>query len=72
MAEVAEHSNVTVQCQANGHPRPSVVWRRDDGLPIRLSGLFNSSSQSSDSQAQVTTPNAINIRKSLFGRPLGS
>lgn len=38
MAEVVEHSNVTIQCKANGHPRPTISWRREDGEPIRLSG----------------------------------
>lgn len=40
VAEITEHSNVSIQCKAHGHPRPSVVWRREDGLPIRLNGRF--------------------------------
>lgn len=41
VVETTEHSNVNIQCKANGHPRPGVVWRRDDGTPIKLSGRFN-------------------------------
>lgn len=38
VAEVAEHSNVSLQCKASGHPRPTISWRREDGEPIRLTG----------------------------------
>ncbi|XP_061680955.1 hemicentin-1 isoform X2 [Syngnathoides biaculeatus] len=27
-------SNVTIPCQAQGHPEPQVIWRRLDGLPL--------------------------------------
>ena len=37
-AEVAEHSNVSIQCKASGQPKPIVTWRRSDGAPIRLVG----------------------------------
>lgn len=35
---MAEHANVSLQCKANGHPRPTISWRREDGEPIRLTG----------------------------------
>lgn len=38
MAELAEHSNVSLQCKTAGNPKPNVVWHRDDGLPIKLNG----------------------------------
>lgn len=38
VAEVLEHANVSLQCKANGHPRPAISWRRDDGEPIKLTG----------------------------------
>lgn len=38
MAEADEHANLTVQCRASGHPKPTVSWRREDGAPIKLNG----------------------------------
>lgn len=45
VTEVIEHSNVSIQCKANGHPKPTISWRRDDGIPIRLNGIFNTKSE---------------------------
>jgi hypothetical protein len=38
VAEVIEKSNVTLQCKASGHPKPTIGWRREDGEPIKLTG----------------------------------
>uniref|UniRef100_A0A6G1S8R6 Lachesin n=1 Tax=Aceria tosichella TaxID=561515 RepID=A0A6G1S8R6_9ACAR len=38
VAEVMEHSNVSLQCKASGHPKPTIGWRREDGEPIKLIG----------------------------------
>ena len=38
MAEALESSNVSLQCKASGHPRPTIGWRREDGEPIKLRG----------------------------------
>lgn len=38
VAEVTEFSNVSIQCKFSGTPKPTVSWRRDDGMPIRLIG----------------------------------
>lgn len=47
VAEVMEYSNISLQCKANGHPKPSIIWRRDDGLPIKLIGGDNANGTSS-------------------------
>lgn len=60
--EVAEHSNVTVQCQASGHPKPSIVWRRDDGSPIRLNGIFQANERNSPETIKTTTDEPIVTR----------
>lgn len=58
MAEIAEHFNVSIQCKANGHPRPSIVWRREDGQPIRLNGRFggDSTRNSLEDQSAANMP----------------
>ncbi|XP_015433825.1 PREDICTED: neurotrimin-like [Dufourea novaeangliae] len=33
---VREGSNVTLRCAATGSPKPTIVWRREDGQPIFL------------------------------------
>ncbi|CAG0915054.1 unnamed protein product [Notodromas monacha] len=33
---VPENSDVMLQCHARGFPTPSIEWRREDDLPIRL------------------------------------
>lgn len=35
---VREGDNVTLGCEAQGHPRPHVVWRREDGEDIMVKG----------------------------------
>ena len=35
---VRENDNLTLSCDANGHPKPLVVWRREDGEPITVQG----------------------------------
>ena len=35
---VSEGSNATLSCQAQGHPAPTIAWRREDGQPIQLDG----------------------------------
>lgn len=35
---VKEGSNVTLKCSATGSPTPSIIWRREDGEPIKLPG----------------------------------
>lgn len=35
---VRENDNLTLSCDANGHPKPLVVWRREDGEPITVHG----------------------------------
>jgi neurotrimin len=37
---VVEGSSVTLSCSAQGHPKPSIAWRREDGRPIMLNGLL--------------------------------
>ena len=34
---VAEGQDVIMSCKAEGHPTPSVQWRREDGAKIRES-----------------------------------
>jgi neurotrimin len=46
---IHEGKNVTLHCSATGNPIPRILWRRDDGLPIKLVGethvdIFNGSS----------------------------
>ena len=31
-----EGSNVTLECAANGSPKPTVTWKREDGLDITI------------------------------------
>ena len=33
-----EGENVTLSCEATGHPKPLIVWRREDGDAILLNG----------------------------------
>lgn len=33
-----EGSNVTLKCSATGSPPPTIMWRREDGEPIKLPG----------------------------------
>lgn len=49
VAELLEHADVAFQCKANGHPKPSIIWRRDDGNPIQLSGNFPQSGLKNES-----------------------
>ena len=35
---VRENENLTLSCDADGHPKPLVVWRREDGEPITVHG----------------------------------
>lgn len=35
---VREGSNVTLKCAATGSPKPTIVWRREDGDMIPVSG----------------------------------
>ena len=35
---VRENENLTLSCDAKGHPKPLVVWRREDGEPITVHG----------------------------------
>ena len=35
---VREGENLTLSCNATGHPTPHIVWRREDGEDIMLSG----------------------------------
>ncbi|KAG8226569.1 hypothetical protein J437_LFUL004741 [Ladona fulva] len=35
---VREGTNVTLRCAATGSPRPSIVWRREDGESIPVAG----------------------------------
>ena len=34
---VREGENLTLSCNATGHPTPHIVWRREDGEDIMLS-----------------------------------
>lgn len=38
---VREGSNVTLICKANGYPRPTISWRREDNEPIPLGSWKN-------------------------------
>lgn len=33
---IHEGRNVTLHCSARGNPQPRILWRRDDGTPIKL------------------------------------
>ena len=33
-----EGENLTMACNAVGHPRPQIIWKRDDGEPIVING----------------------------------
>ena len=33
-----EGDNVTLACDARGHPRPQIVWRREDKEDILVNG----------------------------------
>lgn len=35
---VREGENLTLSCDAIGHPRPQIIWRRDDGDHIMVDG----------------------------------
>lgn len=35
---VREGSNVTLKCAARGSPQPNIIWRREGGEPIALTG----------------------------------
>lgn len=35
---VKEGSNVTLKCSATGSPPPTIMFRREDGEPIKLPG----------------------------------
>jgi neurotrimin len=35
---VREGENLTLSCEASGHPSPHIVWRREDGEDIMVSG----------------------------------
>ncbi len=35
---VREGENLTLSCDAAGHPRPQIIWRRDDGEQIMVDG----------------------------------
>ncbi len=35
---VREGDNLTLFCDARGHPNPQVIWRRDDGESIMVEG----------------------------------
>lgn len=43
--DVIEHSNATIQCKADGYPKVNILWRRDDGSPIKLKGIGNYSNE---------------------------
>ena len=34
---VKEGESLNLSCNASGHPKPHIVWRREDGEDIRLS-----------------------------------
>ncbi|KPM06658.1 lachesin-like protein 2 [Sarcoptes scabiei] len=36
---VDERTRLSIRCRANGHPKPSVIWRREDNKDINL-GLY--------------------------------
>jgi neurotrimin len=33
---IHEGRNVTLHCSARGNPQPRILWRRDDGIPIKM------------------------------------
>ncbi|CAG0882033.1 unnamed protein product [Darwinula stevensoni] len=49
---VSEGSDVTLACKAEGHPKPKVIWRREDSAPILVwdsDRLFSSKSPENSS-----------------------
>lgn len=73
MAEVDEHSNVTIQCRASGHPKPTISWRREDGLPIKLNGnhamaIGKKSSDNNEMMDDDPTSNAIAEHANLISK----
>ena len=36
-----EGSNVTLECAAHGSPKPTVTWKREDGLDITIDRSLN-------------------------------
>jgi len=41
-----EGSNVTLECVAKGSPKPSVTWKREDGVNINIDKAANISGKS--------------------------
>lgn len=66
VAEIAEHTNVSIQCKASGHPKPSISWRREDGSPIRLNGQYQSPAGVGNASAQFELTSGAG---SLHGAP---
>lgn len=53
VAQALEHTNVSIQCKASGHPRPTITWQREDGSPIRLNGRFEGDLRPADADTNV-------------------
>ncbi|UXI18035.1 Inactive phospholipase C-like protein 2 [Sarcoptes scabiei] len=65
---VDERTRLSIRCRANGHPKPSVIWRREDNKDINL-GLYEVSKLSSRKTLSITL---FILKTSLYSDDMGA